>query len=651
MNHDKGNKMKNTMNVARNITLLLLGSLLLVSGASAADSVGEPGRAAGKKNPLKNVYFGEQHMHTRNSFDAFTVGSTTWVQAYRYGMGEEITHPTTAEKIKRRTPYDFVAITDHSEYYGVLKDLVNPDSPLSQSEFAKGFADGMKNPAGAGAKYVTQLIGTLLANNPMQEYVTPELVTGNWNKFVNTANRFNKPGRFTSIIAYEWTSIPNGQNMHRNVFFRDKAPIVPFSSFDSQFPADLWTYLEIQRNSGIECFAIPHNANVSDGWMFSPNMPTSVSGSFQGIPMDARYARRQQENEPLFEIAQIKGTSDAHPLLSPNDEFADFELFPNMINIGLPSQIKHGFYRQALGDGFRIEKNLGFNPYKMGVVGGSDFHSGYQGNEEFNYQGGHGILDDTPKKRLSPNMTASGVRGPVPSSAGTTAVWAEENTRASIFDAMKSKETYGTSGTLIRLRFFGGWNYSKSLVKDKDFVEKAYKGGVPMGGDLPKKTSEAPTFAVWALKDPESGNLDRIQIIKVWLDKRLGRSVEKIYNVALADGRKVDKDGNLPPVGNTVNLKTAAYTNDIGDSQLAAVWTDPDFDPTRRAVYYVRVLEIPTPRWSTYDSVRNNLPITDIVPPTIQERAWSSPIWYTPSPEVLAAAKEAQGVHAAPIPQ
>ena len=614
------------------IFFLLTVAVITQPGIAQDRSPGEPGRSSAGPNPLRNVYFGEQHMHTENSFDAFTIGSTTWEESYRYGMGEEITHPTNGEKIKRRTPYDFVAITDHAEYYGVLKELVDPNNPLSQSDFAKGFASGIKDPKGGGVRYVSQLIGTLLENNPMREYVTPELLQDNWKRFVDTANRFNKPGEFTTLIAYEWTSIPNGQNMHRNVFFRDKAPLVPFSSFDSQLPQDLWTYMEIQRNSGIDTFAIPHNSNVSDGVMFSPYMPISVDVSFQGVPMNERYARRQQLNEPLFEIIQTKGQSEAHPLLSPNDEFANFELFPNLINIGLPSRIEHGFYRRALAEGFQIENKVGHNPYKMGVVAGSDFHSGYQGNEEFNYQGGHSIVDDTPEKRLNPNITASGVRGPVPSGAGTTAVWAEENTRESIFDAMKSKETYGTSGTLIRLRFFGGWSYPASLTADSDFVEKAYDGGVPMGRDLPFKPSsaQAPTFAVWALKDPESGNLDRVQIVKVYLDARLGRKVEKIYNVALADGRTVDSDGNAPPVGNTVDLRTATYTNDIGDSQLAAVWTDPDFDPTGHAAYYVRVLEIPTPRWSTYDSVRNNLPLTDIVPPTIQERAWSSPIWYTP---------------------
>ncbi len=599
--------------------------------ASNAGSIGEPGRsdsASSQPNPLKNVYFGEQHMHTRNSFDAFTVGvRQTWEQAYRYGRGEEVTLSTTGQKIRRRTPYDFVAITDHSEYFGVLKDLVDPQSPLSKSEFAGGFAKGIKDPK-VGGQYVSQLIGTLLTNNPMPEYVTPELLVSNWKKYVDTANKFNVPGKFTTLIAYEWTSIPDGQNMHRNVFFRDKAPVVPFSSFDSIYPEDLWTYLEVQRNAGIETFAIPHNGNVSDGRMFAPT-------TFKGLPMDARYAKRRQLNEPLFEIIQTKGSSDTHPWLSPNDEFGEFELFANMINVGLPSQIKYGFIRQALADGLRFEKELGFNPFKYGIVAGADVHSGYQGNEEFNWHGGHGNVDDTAKKRLDPAIQPTGVQGPIPSSAGATAVWAEENTRAAIFDAMKRKETYGTSGTLIRLRFFGGWNYSSKLVKDPKFVEKAYTSGVPMGGDLPAKPkrAKAPTFAVWALKDPESGNLDRIQIIKVWLDKRMGSSVEKIYNIALADGRKVGADGKVPPVGNTVDVNKATYTNSIGDIQLTAVWTDPDFDPTRRAAYYVRVLEIPTPRWSTYDAARNNLPLPDMVPATIQERAWSSPIWYSPAAE------------------
>jgi hypothetical protein len=298
---------------------------------------------------LRDVYFGEEHLHTQNSFDAFTVGVTnTWEDAYRYGRGEAIVLSTTGEVIQRRTPYDFIAITDHAEYFGVLKDLPNPESPLSDSEFARGFSAALKDP-GAGTKYIDMLIGSLLTNSPLEEYVTPEVVASNWQKYLNTADDFYEPGKFTTLYAYEWTSIPNGQNMHRNVFFKDEAPTVPFSSFNSILPEDLWTYMEIQRSSGIETFAIPHNSNVSDGQMFSPN-------KFLGGPMDSRYARRQQVNEPLFEIIQTKGQSEAHPLLSPNDEFAGFEQFPNMINVGLPSQVKYGFFRQALADGFRYEE-------------------------------------------------------------------------------------------------------------------------------------------------------------------------------------------------------------------------------------------------------------------------------------------------------
>jgi hypothetical protein len=450
------------------------------------------------------------------------------------------------------------------------------------------------------------------------------LLVDNWQRYVKIANKYNDPGKFTTLIAFEWTSIPNGRNMHRNVFFRnDTGPKAPYSSFDSFLPEDLWTYQEVQRNEGNENFAIPHNGNVSDGWMYSPN-------KFLAGPMDARYAKRQALNEPLTEIIQTKGSSDTHPALSPNDEFASFEIFPNLINVGQPSQIRYGFIRQGLVEGMILEDKLGSNPYKMGIVAGADSHSGYSNNEEFGFHGSHGALEDTPKKRLNPVVDAAGDIPARLGTAGTTAVWAEENTRTAIFDAMKSKETYGTSGTLIRLRFFGGWGYDDGLAKDKDFVVKAYKDGVPMGQDLPDMDGKAPTFAVWAQKDPESGNLDRIQIIKGFINK-WGRTDEKIYDVALSDDRKADKKtGKIPPVGNTVNVKKATYTNDIGDTQLSTVWTDPDFDAKQKAVYYVRVLEIPTPRWSTYDSVRSGLPIPEGVPITIQERAWSSPIWYTP---------------------
>ena len=611
--------MKNKNSV---LTVSVLCSALIAANAFAADSAGEPGRSASGKNPLKNVYFGEQHLHTQNSPDAFAAGSRqTWDEAFRYGRGEEVTMHTLSSKnkIKRRTPYDFMAITDHAEYFGVMPRMIDPKDPLAKSPLAKRL---QKNDPTA----VGDILHDILTSTGRPELTRPKLLRDNWKNYVKVANKYNDPGKFTTLIAFEWTSIPNGRNMHRNVFFRnDDGPRAPFSSFDSFLPEDLWTYQEIQRNAGIDNFAIPHNGNVSDGWMFSPN-------KFLAGPMDARYAKRQALNEPLTEIIQTKGSSDTHPAMSPNDEFANFELFPNMINVGQPSQIKYGYIRQGLVEGMILENTLGSNPFKMGIVSGADAHSGYSNNEEFNFHGSHGALEDTPKKRLNPVINASGEMPSLLGSAGATAVWAEENTRASIFDAMQSKETYGTSGTLIRLRFFGGWNYPENLNKDKNFVKKSYAGGVAMGRDLKPKPSKAkaPTFAVWAQKDPESDNLDRIQIIKGFINK-WGRTDEKIFEVAQSDGRKPDvKTGKVKPVGNTVDVKTATYTNDIGDTQLSAVWTDPDFDPAQKAVYYVRVLEIPTPRWSTFDSVKSGLPIPEGVPTTIQERAWSSPIWYTP---------------------
>jgi hypothetical protein len=621
---------------------MVLGGLLASAGGlvQAKDSLGEPGRGSGKPNPLKNVYFGEEHLHTRNSFDAFTVGvKGTWEDAYNYAKGKKVKLSTTGKAMQRRTPYDFVAITDHSEYFGVLKEFINPKSPYSKSELAQGIVKGQTDPDAAKAA-VGKLIGSLVTNTPLPEYVTPEVRKEFWSEYVETADKHYEPGKFTTLYAYEWTSIPNGSNMHRNVFFKDKAPGAAFSSFDSIYPQDLWTYLEIERFKGRDVFAIPHNSNVSNGWMFSEN-------KFLGGPMDARYARRQASLEPLFEMAQTKGQSETHPILSPNDEFADFELFDNMISLGLPAQKDAGaFYRTGLAVGMKLEQKLGHNPYKMGAVAGADVHSALPMNEEWNWQGAHGSQDDTPKKRLDPTPNASGENGYTVSSAGTTAVWAEENTREGIWNGMMSKETYGTSGTLIRLRFFGGWDLPEGLTEDKQFVKKAYATGVPMGKDLPphpaKSLDQAPSFAVWAMKDPESGNLDRIQLIKVWVNPRNGYPMEKIYDVAWADADKRGPDpktGKLPPVGNTVDIKQATYTNDIGDSQLMAQWTDPDFDPTYSAAYYVRVLEIPTPRWSTFDAKELGVDPPKGVPPAIQERAWSSPIWYTPSPATIKLAK------------
>jgi len=611
---------------SQTLNLLSIVAILALTNTCFADSMGEPGHSSGEANPLKNVYFGEEHLHTQASPDSFATGNRgTWDDAYNYAKGKEIKLSTTGAKLKKKTPYDFVAITDHAEYFGVMPRLIDPKDALSKSSFAQELAHPTKKPSDPTSA-INTILGSILTSTGMPEYVKPELIQENWAKYVKVANKHNDPGTFTTLIGFEWTSIPNGRNMHRNVFWRDSGPKAPFSAFDSIFPEDLWTYQEVQRNEGHDNLAIPHNGNVSDGWMYAKN-------KFLGGPIDARYAKRQALNEPLTEIIQVKGASETHPIFSPNDEFADFELFTNMINVGMPSQVKYGYIRQGLVEGMILENTLGFNPYKYGIAAGSDSHSAHSNNEEFNMPGGaHGKIDDTVEKRLNPAVTPSGDVNAAVGSSGITAVWAPQNTREAIFDAMQAKETYGTSGTMIRLRFFGGWDFPKNLVNDKNFVKMAYANGVPMGQDLPKKGSaKAPTFAVWALKDPESGNLDRIQIIKGFINK-WNRPDEKIYDVALSDNRKVDpKTGKAPAVGNSVDLKTATYTNDIGDTQLSTVWTDPDFDPAQKAVYYVRVLEIPTPRWSTYDAVRNDLPLSTIVPATIQERAWSSPIWYAPS--------------------
>ena len=606
--------------------LSLSAALVLVSTipAFAQDSVGEPGRDSDGPNPLNNVYFGEEHLHTTNSPDAFALGARgSWEDAYDWALGKPIKLSTTGETIQARSTLDFVAITDHAAYFGVMPRFLDMDDPLSQSELAKEMRDPSIDPAAPDSP-INKILASILTSTAMPEFVTPEILESDWANYVATANKYNKPGEFTAIVAFEWTSIPNGRNMHRNVFWRGDGPQAPFSAFNSYYPNDLWTYQDTYRNIGQDSLAIPHNGNVSDGWMYAPL-------EFLGAPMSARYAERQARNEPVTEIVQTKGQSDTHPAFSPNDEFAEFEMFPNMINVGQASQIKYGYVRQGLVMGMILEKELGTNPYKYGIVAGSDSHASYTPHEEDNFYGTHSALDDTPAKRLNPNKTPSGDMAARVGSAGLTAVWAPQNTREALFDAIRAKETYGTSGPQIRLRFFGGWDYADGLTSDSNFVQKAYDGGVPMGGDLPDAGGvKAPTFAVWALKDPNSGNLDRIQIIKVFVNK-WNREGETIYDVALSDGRTVDPaTGKAPAVGNTVDLKTATYTNDIGDTQLSAVWTDPDFDPNQPAAYYVRVLEIPTPRWSTYDSVRNNLPILEDLPATLQERAWSSPIWYTP---------------------
>ncbi len=627
------------------LSISLLCTALCVTGAWAADSAGEPGRSADKPNPLNNVYFGEQHLHTQNSPDAYAMGTrNTTDDAYNFAKGKAVKKNTSGEVVQKKTPYDWCAVTDHAEYFGVMPQLSNPKSKLvSQNKNDKIIKLLLSGDAKKGDQAFALMAGQLATGNPYPLFNDPKTLKDSWQKHIQVTNKHNDPGKFTTLIAFEWTSIPNNQNLHRNVFFRgDKGPPATFSAFDSDRPEDLWTYLQVQRDAGLKTFSISHNANLSNGEMFAPRNST-------GMPIDARYAKLRAKNEIATEILQTKGQSDTNPALSPNDEFAGFEKqYSHLIGTNPPvlGRVSYSYVREALINGVGYQEYLGVNPFKFGIVAGADAHTGFSDNEEFNYSGVHGNLDKTAKIRLSGAGTTAGESAVNFGTPGATAVWAPENTREAIFDGIQRKETYGTSGPLIRLRFFGGWNYPEGLVKSNGFVKNAYKGGVPMGGDLAKKpdSAKAPTFAVWALKDPDSGNLDRIQIIKGWYQN--GYPQEKIYDVAWSDGRKADpKTGKLPPVGNTVNIKAASFTNDIGDTQLSAVWTDPDFKPEHHAMYYVRVLEIPTPRWSTYDAKALGIDPPEGVAATIQERAWASPIWYTPNPTLVKKANAYPNLH------
>jgi len=572
-------------------------------------------------NPLRNAYFGELHLHTSWSFDAYAFQNTLTDPdaAYRYAKGEEIRH-VNGEMIKRNTPLDFAAVTDHAEYMGVAQLFVDQNSPLYQ----KPVAAKLRSPDPAeGKQAYLELSGAIAGlSKPDPDLVDAEVVGGVWKRVQEFAAQHNAPGKFTTFIAFEWTSTPDFNNLHRNVIFAGTTvPELPISSMDSQRPEDLWTYIEQARGKGSDVIAIPHNANISNGLMFQ----TTDS---DGKPFTREFAQRKLDVEVLQEIIQLKGASETAPSLAPNDEFADFEIYQFQLGTGKQLAEKPtSFIREAYKSGLELQQTLGVNPFKFGIVSGSDSHDGTAAPEDNNFNGGHGAMDKDPTARLT-------VKEPLAdktkfSAAGLTGVWAEENTRESIFAAFKRKETYGTSGTFIRVRFFGGWNFPADLTESPEWVKTAYDQGVAMGGNLAKPgDSKAPTFAVSAIKDPKSGNLDRIQIVKGWLDAK-GKTHEKVYDVALSNGRAVDaKTGKAPAVGNTVDVKTASFTNNIGAAQLATVWTDPDFDASLNAFYYARVIEIPTPRWTTFDAVKLGIKAPE--PATLQERAWTSPIWYTP---------------------
>jgi len=608
---------KNIARVMRCVTLFPIAFAAALAGADA------------KPNPDREAYFGETHIHTSWSVDAWIIGNrlTGPNEALKYAQGETIKHPLGYD-IKIDTPLDWMGVTDHSEYVGVTKEANTPGSAMSKLPEAQGLiVKDPNNPEDVQKVFLYLL--SLTSRPPIKAFMSPEVAGSIWKENVKIADANNHPGKFTAFCSYEYTSQFDNRNLHRNIFFRDcaKVPLMPFSMLDSWHPEDLWNWMDTQRKAGNELLAISHNANLSDGWMY----PTDVDSL--GRPIDAAWAASRVRNERLIEIKQIKGTSETHPLLSPNDEYANYEIMS--ILLGLPEEsgrIPHivgSYARQALKDGLTMQDVRGFNPYKFGFGAASDSHDTGSPYRQNNFYGGHASTDGTIQGRMSGHIF-NGIDTRLESPAGLTGAWAEENTRASIWDAMYRKETFGTSGPRIKVRFFGGWEYKDALLKDAAWVKTAYKSGVPMGADLPPAKGKAPSFAVWALKDPTSGNLDRVQIIKGW--SKSGQSFEKVYDVVWSGERKADKwTGVVPPIQSTVDIDKATYTNSVGATELKTVWTDPDFDPSVNAFYYARVLEIPTPRWTTIQAHELGIAPPDVVAPTLQERAWSSPIWYTPN--------------------
>ena len=612
----------------RSVRALFLGTALLivVTGPVFAQD----------KNPERNAYFGETHIHTSWSVDAWLFGNriTGPDDAYKYAQGQTIKHPLGYD-IKIDTPLDFMGVTDHSEYVGVTKEANTPGSALSKLPEAQPLIIHDPNSKEEVQKAFLYLL-SLASRPPIKAFMSPKVAGTIWKENVEIADENNHPGKFTAFCSYEWTSQYDNRNLHRNIFFRDcaKVPDLPYTALNSWHPEDLWKWMDAQRKAGNELLAISHNANLSDGWMY----PIDVDSL--GRPIDAAWAASRDRNERLVEIKQMKGQSETHPLLSPNDEFANYEI--NNYLLGLPpdsgriDRIVGSYGRQALKDGITMQDIRGYNPYKFGMAAASDSHNTGSPYRQDNFYGGHAQEDGTAEIRMA-GHNFSGIDVRLLNPGGLTGVWAEENTRASIWDAMYRKETFGVSGPHIKVRFFGGWNYAPVVLTQKDWVKVGYEKGVPMGGDLPPVKSKAPTFIVWAVKDPTSGNLDRIQIIKGWTKN--GQSFEKIFDVAWSGDRKPDKwTGKVPLIQSTVDIDNATYTNTVGSTELKTVWTDPDFDPSLHAFYYARVLEIPTPRWTTIQAHQLGIAPPDVVAATVQERAWSSPIWYTPSAEARKAA-------------
>lgn len=619
------------------LTVLLGSAVLSVPAYAEVDSYSPK---AGKAYP-EQVFWGDTHLHTSYSFDAAMMGNKglSPEDAYRFARGEEVRgNNGMIARLKR--PLDFLMVSDHAEYLGLVPMLASGDPLLLSEETGKRWAGMLQEGGQKSLEAMFEIHGDI--NNNRKSLDNVEIERSAWQDITAAADRFNDPGKFTALIGYEWTTMPGGNNLHRVVMFADDSSkanqVLPFSSFDSEDPEDLWHFLQqYEDKTGGRALAIPHNGNVSNGLMFALT-------DRQGNPLSREYAETRSRWEPVVEVTQIKGDGETHPKLSPEDEFADFETWGKGNLIGLIAKKDHmlpfEYARSALKLGLQQEAKLGINPFKFGMIGSSDAHTSLATAEENNFWGKFSVYEPSPR-RAEATPYVKGTKGKVFSlgvdeaaASGYAAVWATENTRSALFDAIKRRETYATTGPRINLRFFGGWEYSEQEVDYPDYVDRGYKKGVPMGGDLTQAPAgKAPRFMISATRDPEGGNLDRVQVIKGWHAED-GSLHEKVYDVAWSGDRQASKDGRLPPVGNTVDEDAATWTNTIGASQLATVWTDPDFNPAERAFYYVRVLQIPTPRWPAYDEARFDVRLDSNLPRFIQERAYSSPIWYTPTQEL-----------------
>ncbi|MEA3301694.1 MAG: DUF3604 domain-containing protein [Pseudomonadota bacterium] len=602
---------------------------------------------AGRAFPERPLW-GDSHVHTSLSMDAGLFGNRLPPRdAYRFALGEEVVS-STGQPVRLSRPLDWIAIADHSDGMGLIGDIINGNPKVLSFEQGNRWNQAITEGGDAAVKASLDLITTFAQGKMDPDMIgmySPgaKVYKNLWEQVIDDAETYNDPGRFTAFIAFEWTSLIKGNNMHRNVIFRDgpvrTRQVVPMTMTPPQGspnPRDLWKYLaDYEEKTGGEVLAIAHNGNLSNGIMFP------MDEQYDGSKLDEAYVTQRARWEPLYEATQIKGDGESHPILSPEDEFADYENW-DVANLDATqaktdAMLAGEYAREAYKRGLVIESKLGTNPYKFGMVGATDTHTSLVTFEEDNFFGKHTGYEPNAKRMTHPFVeTENGsIIGWQMAAAGVGAVWATENTREAIFDAMQRKEVYASTGPRIRVRLFGGWDFTGQDINSRMPAVVGYRRGVPMGGDLrpQPKDAKAPSFMVYALRDPIGANLDRIQIIKGWLDAD-GNTREKVYNVAWSGSasgdRKADADGKLPPVGNTVDVAHANWTNTIGQSELATVWTDPDFDPAEKAYYYARVIEIPTPRWTAYDAFRFGFDLPEGIPGITQERAYTSPIWFTP---------------------